>query len=345
MEEIMKLKAIYIGILLSIIFPIILICNSIKYNSSETISGVSSRVTKYKIRTYQPGDEINEAKIGLQIGKKLVWPNLHWLEEIQKWISNPRFDPRSRLYAFFKGEMVGNAEFILIKPTRFAPGRALLFYPHCLPGYEDAAKPLILKALEILSYELNQKIVQMTVTTEIPESIKVAQQCGFYETKDRPLGYKMYFTYDLTAGELQIPTDVVEDFNQTRDMDEVARLAWIWYKRPVAWCRDNLLKQAIEYKSFAHLVIRDGKELIAACYIAPNYYTGNKTIAALFYQYALTPEALRPMIAEAIKRSRKAGFQILLVDLIYDHLHFEPTYRDLGFKKAAAKGVYEWRSN
>jgi len=30
-------------------------------------------------------------------------------------------------------------------------------------------------------------------------------------------------------------------------------------------------------------------------------------------------------------------------DVIYDHLHFEPTYRALSFRKAAEVGVYEWR--
>ena len=124
----------------------------------------------------------------------------------------------------------------------------------------------------------------------------------------------------------------------------MARISWIWYKRPVEWCREHLLKEADQYSSFAHLVVRHRNEVIAACFVAPNYYTGKETIAVLFYQYALMPEALRPMIAEAVKRSRKAGFKTLVVDVIYDHLYFAPTYKALGFEKAAEMGVFEWRS-
>lgn len=301
--------------------------------------------SKFVVRIYQPGDEVEEARIGIQITKNWVWPALHNLEEVRSQISGPRFDPRSRIYAFYEGRMVAFTEFIQYDSSRFAPKRALLFYPRCLPGFQEAAKPLILKAVKILHRELDQDIIQMRVTTMIPESINVAKQCEFYETEDRPVGYKIYFTYDLTKGDLDIDTDMVEDFDRSRDLDEVARVSWMWYKQPVEWCRENLLKEADLYNSFAHLVVRHRNEVIAACFVAPNYYTGKDTIAALFYQYALMPEALRPMIAEAVKRSRKAGFKTLVVDVIYDHLYFAPTYKALGFKKAAEMGVFEWRAD
>ncbi len=301
--------------------------------------------SKFVVRTYRSGDELTEAKKSLQIAKNWVWPALHSLKEVQSQISEPDFDSRSRIYAFHNERMVAFTEFVLYDEARFKPKRALLFYPRCLPEFHDAAEPLILKAREILHRELNQKRIQMQVTTMIPESIEVAQRCKFYETEDRPMGYKIYYTYDLTQGELKINTDMVEDLVPSRDLDEVARVAWIWYKQPVDWCRENLLKHAEQYDSFAHLVVRHKNEIIAACFIAPNYYTGKETIAALFYQYALTPEALRPLIAEAVKRSRKAGFKTLVVDVIYDHLCFAPTYNALGFKKAATMGIYEWRAD
>lgn len=306
---------------------------------------LKSQDLRFVIRTYQSGDEIEEAKIGIQITKNWVWPALHNLEEVRSQILNPRFDPRSRLYAFYKGKMVAFTEFLQYESTRFTPKMAVLFYPRYLPEFQDAARPLILKAIEILHKELDHDTIQMRVTTMIPESIDIARQCKFYETEDRPVGYKIYFSYDLGKEDLDIASDMVENFVPSRDLDEVARVAWIWYKQPVEWCRKNLLREADQYNSFAHLVIRHRNEVIAACFVAPNYYTGRETIAALFYQYALTPEALRPLIAEAIKRSRNAGFKTLIVDVIYDHLCFAPTYLALGFKKAAEMGVFEWRAD
>lgn len=316
----------------------------VKVEGTEQKS-LSSQDSKFVVRTYRPGDEVEEARISLHIAKNWVWPSLHSLKEVRSQISGPSFDPRSRIYAFYEGKMVAFTEFVLYDSSRFTPKRALLFYPRCLPEFHDAAEPLILKAVEILHRELDQNLIQIRVTTMISESIEVVKRCKFYETEDRPIGYKIYYTYDLTQGDIKISTDMVEDFVRSRDLDEAARIAWMWYKQPVEWCRENLLSRANQYNSFAHLVVRHRNEIIAACFIAPNYYTGKETIAALFYQYALMPEALRPMIAEAIKRSRKAGFKTLVVDVIYDHLYFAPTYRALGFKKAAEMGVFERRAD
>jgi hypothetical protein len=297
----------------------------------------------YLIRTYETGDENQEYEISIQISLGMVWPYGHTVEELRQDISSPRFDPRSRIYAFADGEMVAYTFFWISRANRFRPKTARLSYPWHLPGHQGAAEPLILRALEILTGELELDSVQMRAGTVWPGSVEVTQRLGFSETEDRPLGFKKYYTYDLARGELAIPTDLVDDFDLSRDLNEASRLACIWYKQSIPWCRDNLMSEVEYYDGFAHLVVRDGEELVAACMVAPNFFTGKETVAALYYQYALRAEALRPMIAEAVKRARTQGFKTLLVDLIYDHLHFEPTYRALGFELAAEFGLYEWK--
>jgi hypothetical protein len=53
------------------------------------------------------------------------------------------------------------------------------------------------------------------------------------------------------------------------DLDEIAKIAACWYKRPAEWCL-NMLRQWHTWGVITHLGVREAEKFIAACMAAPN---------------------------------------------------------------------------
>ena len=293
----------------------------------------------YQIRSYRSGDEIEQVEIDRQVVSNWLWPFGYTLDGMQRAIEHPDFDPNTRLYCFEHGDMVGHTFAEVHEPDEDGKRRASLWYPRVLPGHEAAIELLLENALERLRVR-KVDIAETRASTMWPGSFELMTSLGYRETVDRPRGYKVYATYDLTKGQLPWSTAQVTPFDVDRDLDEAARLAAIWYRRPVDACRAYLKELHQDPDTIAQLVLRRGDQVVAACAVAANYLRRDD-LAALFYVYAQDVHALRPLIAGAIERSTEAGFETLLVDLIYAHRHFEPAYLDMGFTQAAEWGLYE----
>ena len=293
----------------------------------------------YRIRSYRRGDEVEHVEIDRRVASTWLWPFGYSLDELRDAIEHPDFDPNLQLYCFADGDMVAHTSARVGEPDEDGRRRAWLSYPRALPGHEPAVELLLQNALERLR-ERKVDIAETRASTMWPESFALMQALGYRETADRPRGYKKYVVYDLGQGRLPQTPALVEDLNPERDFDESSTLASVWYHCSPDAARRRLESFAEDEGTVAQLVLRRRGEIVAACAVAANSLQ-RESLAAIFYIYARDAQALRALVSTAVERSMEAGFETLLVDLIYEHRYFEPTYLDLGFRQAAEWSLYE----
>ena len=293
----------------------------------------------YQIRSYRRGDEVEHVEIDQRVVSTWLWPFGYSLDELREAIEHSDFDPNLQLYCFADGDMVAHTYARVGDPDEDGKRRAWLWYPRALPGHEAAVELLLRNALDRLR-ERKVDIAETRASTMWPESFALMKALGYRETADRPRGYKKYVVYDLGQGPLPATRTSAEDLDLESDLDEAARLVSIWYHSTPEAARTQMTEFASHDDTVAQLVVRRRGEIVAACAVAANYVQ-RESLAAIFYIYARDAQALRVLISGAVDRCIRAGFETLLVDLIYEHRHLEPTYLDLGFRQAAEWSCYE----
>ncbi|MFX0094084.1 MAG: hypothetical protein ACFFBD_20265, partial [Candidatus Hodarchaeota archaeon] len=133
----------------------------------------------YTIKSYEPGFEEEQAKIGLEVAKNWVWPFYYSLQDLKNLYSQPNFDPETVLYCFQDNKMVGYALARIGKQEGvIGPGvdreegiGASLDYPRVLPGHDEVADLLMQKVITTLKAKA-VKFIQMRVTTMRENSIQ-----------------------------------------------------------------------------------------------------------------------------------------------------------------------------
>jgi hypothetical protein len=220
---------------------------------------------KYVIKDYQKGFERDQVRIGIEVARNWIWPYAYSLEDLLKIHAQPDFDPDTRHYCFLGDEMVGYT-LSLIKPSADGRGcEAYLDFPRMMPGHEQAAKLLVMKAFETLEKKAVSRVYGR-VTTMCPGDIRLAEKLGFSISD---WGYKVYYSYEMELGKLNIPCDAAEEVDPEEDLDECAKIATHWYKRPPEWCRSHL-EEWHKAGIITHLGVPEQGKMIAGCLTAPN---------------------------------------------------------------------------
>jgi hypothetical protein len=283
---------------------------------------------KYVIKDYQKGFEQDQARIGLEVARNWIWPYAYDLNDLLKVHAQPDFDPDTRHYCFMGDEMVGYM-FSLVTPSGDSDvSKADLDFPRMMPGHEQAAELLIERAFETLKKKGVSRVVGR-VTTMCPGDIRLAEKTGF-SIKD--WGYKVYYSYEMGWGNLNIPSDAAEELDPEKDLDKCAKIAARWYEQPPEWCLFRL-QEWHEAGIITHLGAREHGKITAACLVAPN--TVRPSTAAMYYIYTPDEHYLKPILAKVVGKCIDFGTHNVIVDLINEHRQYEPVYQDLGFKKTA----------
>lgn len=283
---------------------------------------------KYIIRNYQKGFEQDQVRIGREVARNWIWPYAYDLEGLLKVHSQPDFDPDTRHYCFLDDEMVGYM-FSLVTPLGDnASSTAILDFPRMMPGHEQAAELLIERALETLNKKRVSRVAGR-VTTMCPGDIRLAEKAGFSISD---WGYKVYYSYEMKWGKLNIPADMAEEVDPQNDLDECAEIAAKWYKRPSVWCR-TLIEEWHETGIITHMGVREQGRLTAACMAARNDV--RPSTAAIYYIHAPDEYSLKPMLAKVVNKCVDYGVHNVIADLINEHRHYEPVYQNLGYQKVA----------
>jgi hypothetical protein len=297
---------------------------------------------QYTIEGYKKGIEPARVQVDVQATRDWAWAYGYDLEDLQQIHARPDFAPDTHLYCYLGDEMIAYIDSDIRPPGEDGMLRAWLEYPRALPGHQEAIPLLLERSLRALQ-DKGVDLVETRCTTMWPGSFEIIESLGFQEHPEHKRGYKVYYVYDLGQGIPEIPMGNVFDFDPDRDLEDAAELATHWYQRPIEWCRDRLLEMERAWPLIAHLVVREGDEMLAACSSAPNFVHNDGEPAAIYYIYARDAQCLRPLIARTIERCIQAGRQRLLVDLIYKHRGYEADYQALGFTWAAEWARYEKR--
>lgn len=328
--------------------PVIFLILSTFVISASTLQGKSGSCgepdndhasrTDYIIKTYEQGFEKHHEKIALTEAKDWAWPFLSFTDIY----SQSDFDPETSLSCFKDDKMVG---FVLVKIMEEGPGilknegmGAYLDIPRVLPGYEEAADLLMKKIIEVLKTK-GAKFIRTRVSTMRKNSIPLAGKWGFQPHEDFPLGYKIYYTYDLSKGKLPYSTSDTERFNKQRDLNECVERVSHYFKMP----KDRVKKWLLEVDSredlISHLVIRKNAQLEAYCFALPHHF--NQNIMATIYMDASNEHYLKQLIARTIASGIEKNHDLFLVDVIDHLLKYEETVASCGFENAATWGIYE----
>ncbi len=283
---------------------------------------------QYVIREYQKGYEHDQATIGKQVAYNWIWPYAYDVEGLLEIHARPDFDPHTRHYCFLGNEMVGYMVSAVAPSEQGDAPTANLDFPRMMPGHEPAAELLMERAFEALKKK-GVSLITGRVTTMCPGDIDLAERTGFVISD---WGYKVYYSYEMGWGKLDLASDAAEEVDPERHLDECARIAALWYKRSPEWCRSYLAEWHKE-GIITHLGVRQQGRMIAACMAAPN--TVRPSTAAMYYIYAPDEQSLKPMLVKVIAKCVDLGVRNVIADLINEHRPYEPVYEELGFRKVA----------
>ncbi|OQA15763.1 MAG: hypothetical protein BWY63_02861 [Chloroflexi bacterium ADurb.Bin360] len=283
---------------------------------------------EYVIKAYQKGFEQDQVRVGIAVARNWIWPYAYSLPDLLRIHAQSNFDPTTRHYCFLGAEMVGYMFSVIMPSEDGAVSTANLDFPRMMPGHEQAAELLIERAFETLKRRSVSRVVGR-VTTMCPGDIRLAERVGFSISD---WGYKAYYSYEMEWGRLNLPGGAAEEVDPQTDLDECAQIAARWYRRSPEWCR-ALLAEWHEAGLITHLGVREDGKLVAACMAAPN--TVRPSTAAVYYIYTPDEHSLRPMLASVVNKCVDHGVHNVIADLVNEHRQYEPTYQELGFKKAA----------
>jgi hypothetical protein len=298
--------------------------------------------TGYIIKAYEPGYERYHEEIALTEAKDWAWPFLSFTDIY----SQSDFDPETALSCFKGNKMVG---FVLVKIKEEGPGilknegmGAYLDIPRVLPGYEEAADLLMKKIIEVLKTK-GTKLIRTRVSTMRKNSIQLAEKWGFQPHEDFPLGYKVYYTYDLSKGKLHYSTNDTERFNEQRDLNECVERVSHYFKMPKDRVKRWLLEVDSREDLISHLVIRKNARMEAYCFALPHHF--NPNIMATIYMDASNEHYLKQLIARTIAAGIEKKHDLFLVDIIGHLLKYKETVASCGFENVATWGIYELKLN
>jgi hypothetical protein len=295
-------------------------------------------MSKYVIKTFEPGFEEEQDEIEIKLGKKQPWFNLG----LKSYFSDPRFDPESvlscfkgnRMLGFLRSKLTNESQAVLIheRPA------AYIQFPSVLSGHNEVADLLMEKIIDY--YKLKGvKSIQVRVSTMWENSIQISEKWGFKPLKDFQLGYKKYYNYDLRNGIPNYTIKDVQPFDQKRDLSECLVEVANFFKIPKSMAKDWILKVNSQEDLISHLIIRNDNKIAGYCYAYPNEY--NKDIAATSYINAINEDYVKQLIAKTIHNCIQMKHKFFLIDLLNDLLGYEDAVKSLGFKLAATFGIYE----
>ncbi len=301
-------------------------------------------MSDYVVKEFESGMEEELVKVGTEVASKWVWPYQHSLESFKNICSQSDFDPSLLLSCSKDGEIVGYViarigEGSLIRPDlKEDCVYARIYYPRVVPGHEKATDLLMEKIIEALKKK-EVELIRTRVSSMREGSIQYIENWGFTQNKTYPVGYKLYYNYELSKGKIKRTTKDVLEFDIERDLEDC-----------ITWVADFFIvsrKQAEKYildissreDLVSHLVIREDDKLVGYCYAAPNSI--NDKIIASFYIDAINDDYFDQLILQTINASIERNADFFLIDLVYGVLKYEDTVKSLGLTKVATWGVFE----
>ena len=169
---------------------------------------------KYSIKSYEPDFDREQARIGFEVANSWLWPLAHDEQDLKRIHTQPDFDPETSWYCFDGNMMVGFISMALPSSESTDNPKAVLFNPRILPNHEETMSLLIEKSLEVLRKKGIRK-VEIQVSTMFKNSTALLEGWGFAPSQNRGWGYKIYYSYKMSQGELRACKRITPHFKKT----------------------------------------------------------------------------------------------------------------------------------
>ena len=302
----------------------------------------------YVFKKYEQGFEIEHSEISKENALEWIWPYYYTSEVLQKKFSQPDFDCDTVLYCFDGKKMVGFIHAELGKGEGvFGPdfseeeGKGASFdIPRVRKGYEEVVE-LLLEEMIVIMKRKGIDFLQTRVTTMRKNSIELVESFGFKPHQDFPLGYKLYYIYNLEKGKIDFPTPDVVPFDKSKDLEECSEIISDYFMMTKEGAKDYIQQLQNDPGFVNHIIIRKESKIEAYSYALANY--AKDEVIATFYLDASNEEFLKQQLTKTIENSIEKGGKYFLVDVIGDLLQYEEIFVEFGFDKAATWGIYEKR--
>jgi hypothetical protein len=289
----------------------------------------------YTIHPYRTGFEIEQAKIGMEASSSWFWPRLSTAEELSVFYSRQGFDPEMCLYAFLDQKMVSFVTSHV--PRRDNTRIARVDFPRVLPSHEAVIDMLFERAVSVLRRKgVNE--IQVRASTQEGNSVCKMSEWGLNPVEGYELGYKIYYTYNLSRGRLDIRCEGVTDFNPELDFDECVEKVSHFFQFSKERAKVYLEKKLGRDDLTGHLVVRDNDRLVAICLAHPNPIASD--IVGIFHIFSENEIYLASLLSKLVANSKETHARFLLADLIGEHLFYEGVYSRLGFRSVCKFGYY-----
>lgn len=302
-------------------------------------------MSNYSFKKYEPGFEIEQAKIAEENAMEWIWPFYFTAEAFQQKYSQLDFDPDTVLYCFDGDLMVGyihadigSSEGVFGPNFEEEDGIGASFdIPRVKKGYEEVAE-LLLEEMIIILKEKGISFLLTRVTTMRKNSQQLVENFGFKPHQDFPMGYKYYYVYDLAKGPITYETNDITNFNLEEDLDECAIRISSYFKMPLEEAKSFIIEINSEQELVNHLVIKKNSKIEGYSYALPNHLK-RETIAT-YYLEASKDDFLKQLLERTINDCIIKKAKCFLVDVIGDLQEYLEIFEKLKFKKEATWGIY-----
>ncbi len=301
-------------------------------------------MSKYKIHNYESTVAEELARVSAKVAENWVWPYQHSVESFINMSSKPAFDPELLLYCTKGEKIVGyilaeiGSKFLGSKLSVKKEEFARVIFPRALPGHEEVVDLLLEKIIENLRKK-GINFIRTRTSTMRPNSFDYLKQKGYAESHVFPLGYKLYYQYDLSKGQIKYSDAAIQNFDEERDLVECTKWAANFFNITEEEAKGNILYFNAREDLVCHLVIRENGKLVGYCYACPNSEV--KKIHATFYIEAINEDYFKQLLAKSVNSSLATKAETFIVDLIFSILKYEEPIKSLGFEKVATWSVFE----
>ncbi len=302
----------------------------------------------YILKKYQPGYEHAQAEIAKENALEWIWSFFNTTESFREKYSRDDFDSDTVLYCFLDDVMIGYIHTDIGKGAGvFGPSfdeedgiGASFDIPRVKKGHEKVAE-LLLEEMIIIMKKKGIDFLRTRVSTMRKNSVQLVESFGFKQHQDFPMGYKLYYVYELKKGNIDLPIPDVVRFDPSQDMEECSNQIANFFKISKEEAKREINQFDNRSDLVSHLVIRDESNIKAYCYALPNNV--KKEVIATFYLDASNENYLKQLLGKTIENSIDKGAEYFLVDVIGDLLQYKSVFEELKFDKAAIWGIYEKR--
>ncbi|MBN1329922.1 MAG: hypothetical protein JXA54_10650 [Candidatus Heimdallarchaeota archaeon] len=302
-------------------------------------------MSNYSFKKYEPGFEIEQAKIAEENAMEWIWPFYFTAEAFQQKYSQPNFDLDTVLYCFDEDQMVGyihvdigSSEGVFGPNFEEEDGVGASFdIPRVKKGYEEVAE-LLLEEMIIILKEKGISFLLTRVTTMRKHSQQLVENFGFKPHQDFPMDYKYYYVYDLTKGIITFDTNDITDFNLEEDLEQCSKRIASYFKMSLEEAKNFLSEINDEQELINHLIIKRNSKIEGYSYALPNSLK-RETIAT-YYLEASNDEYLKQLLVRTIEDCITKKAKYFLVDVIGDLQEYLGAFEKLNFKKEATWGIY-----